>query len=68
MSLFVITFEVGEVLEDSEWQAPEYCFTDKSSSSSSSDGGGTAGYVEPEVDSHHDVVHVLRHLNLLSQM
>ncbi|KAJ1704010.1 hypothetical protein LUZ63_003789 [Rhynchospora breviuscula] len=28
MSMHVMTFEVGAVLEDSEWQAPEYCFTE----------------------------------------
>ncbi|KAJ3678216.1 hypothetical protein LUZ60_002019 [Juncus effusus] len=28
MTMHVMTWEVGVVLEDSEWQAPEYCFTD----------------------------------------
>lgn len=26
--MHVMTFEVGAVLDDSEWQAPEYCFTE----------------------------------------
>ncbi|KAF3337113.1 hypothetical protein FCM35_KLT17700 [Carex littledalei] len=28
MTMHVMTFEVGAVLDDSEWQAPEYCFTE----------------------------------------
>jgi hypothetical protein len=28
MSMHAMTFEVGAVLDDSEWQAPEYCFTE----------------------------------------
>ncbi|WOK95578.1 hypothetical protein Cni_G04285 [Canna indica] len=28
MSMYVMTFDEGAVLEDSEWQAPAYCFTD----------------------------------------
>jgi hypothetical protein len=28
MSLHVMSFEVGAVLEDSQWQAPAYCFDD----------------------------------------
>jgi len=27
ISTHVMTFEVGASLEDSEWQAPSYCFT-----------------------------------------
>ncbi|XP_072964952.1 uncharacterized protein At4g14100-like isoform X2 [Typha angustifolia] len=31
MTMYVITFEEGAVLEDQGWQAPSYCFTDDSS-------------------------------------
>ncbi|XP_075504663.1 uncharacterized protein At4g14100-like [Primulina tabacum] len=33
-SIHVMTFEVGAVLEDSEWQAPVYCFEDMGGSHS----------------------------------
>ncbi|MED6191988.1 hypothetical protein PIB30_006137 [Stylosanthes scabra] len=33
MVAHVMTFEVGAVLDDPNWQAPVYCFTDKDSSS-----------------------------------
>lgn len=35
MSAHVMSFEEGDVLEDSEWQAPAYCFNDEQNGRSS---------------------------------
>ncbi|MED6168147.1 hypothetical protein PIB30_009368 [Stylosanthes scabra] len=45
MVAHVMTFEVGAVLDDPNWQAPVYCFTDKD---------GTSHLLEPSL---HDLSH-----------
>ncbi|CAD6207690.1 unnamed protein product [Miscanthus lutarioriparius] len=42
---YVMSFEVGAVLEDAAWQAPEYCFT--------KDGGLAAETTTKISDGHH---------------
>jgi hypothetical protein len=54
MSMHVMTFEVGAVLDDWEWQAPEYCFTESTKK----------GYVEiQDMPKEIDLVNVLDYLH-----
>ncbi|KAL6011792.1 hypothetical protein ACLOJK_002258 [Asimina triloba] len=43
MSVHVVTFEVGVVLEDSKWQAPAYCFEKEEGKKSESAAAAAAG-------------------------